>query len=65
MGTIIGSNKDVNEETLFLGAEIPKYGVVTNHEMELERVILFNLLFIMYQHYFNLTSHAYPMKSYN
>jgi hypothetical protein len=53
MGTIIGSNKDVNEETLFLGAEIPKYGVVTNHEMELERVILFDSLFIIYQHYFN------------
>ena len=39
MGQIIGANKDVTEETLFLGAEIPKYGVVTSHEMELERVI--------------------------
>ena len=39
MAKIIGSNKDVTEETLFLGAEIPKYGVLTNHEMELEKVI--------------------------
>ena len=39
MGQIIGANKDVTEETLFLGAEIPKYGVVTSHEMELERVM--------------------------
>ena len=38
MGQIIGANKDVTEETLFLGTEIPKYGVVTSHEMELERV---------------------------
>jgi cAMP-specific phosphodiesterase 4 len=39
MGQIIGANKDVTEETLFLGTEIPKYGVVTSHEMELEKVI--------------------------
>ena len=38
MGQIIGANKDVTEETLFLGTEIPKYGVVTSHEMELEKV---------------------------
>ena len=38
MGQIIGANKDVTEETLFIGAEIPKYGVVTSHEMELEKV---------------------------
>ena len=42
MAKIIGSNKDVTEETLFLGTEIPKYGVVTNHEMELEKAINFN-----------------------
>ena len=39
MGQIIGANKDVTEETLFLGAEIPKYGVVPTQEMELERVM--------------------------
>ena len=38
MGKIVGSNKDVTEETLFVGSEIPKYGVLTNHEMELEKV---------------------------
>ena len=38
MGEIVGSNKDVTEETLFVGSEIPKYGVLTNHEMELEKV---------------------------
>ena len=57
MRKIIGANKDVNEETLFLGAEIPKYGVITEHEAELEKVrIFFNfgaqdssvLLLIMY-----------------
>ena len=41
MGQIIGANKDVTEETLFLGTEIPKYGVVTTHEMELEKVIIY------------------------
>ena len=46
MAKIIGSNKDVTEETLFLGAEIPKYGVLTNHEMELEKAIIFYFLFI-------------------
>ena len=45
MGQIIGANKDVTEETLFLGAEIPKYGVVTSHEMELERVIEYIFFF--------------------
>ena len=39
MGKIVGSNKDVTEETLFVGSEIPKYGVLTNHEMELEKVL--------------------------
>ena len=42
MGKIVGSNKDVTEETLFVGSEIPKYGVLTNHEMELERVNIFS-----------------------
>ena len=41
MGQIIGANKDVTEETLFLGTEIPKYGVVTSHEMELEKVRIY------------------------
>ena len=41
MRKIIGANKDVNEETLFLGAEIPKYGVITEHEAELEKVRIF------------------------
>ena len=41
MGKIVGSNKDVTEETLFVGSEIPKYGVLTNHEMELEKVNYF------------------------
>ena len=40
MGKIIGANKDVSEETLFIGTEIPKYGVVTNHELELEKVMI-------------------------
>ena len=58
MGKIIGSNKDVTEETLFLGAEIPKYGVLTNHEMELEKVFhhqnVLSILFYEYQKSHNL-----------
>lgn len=50
MGTIIGSNKDITEETLFLGAEIPKYGVVTEHEMELEKVRIFSYFITNFQH---------------
>ena len=53
MGQIIGANKDVTEETLFLGAEIPKYGVVTSHEMELERVIGY-IFFFKYITYYKL-----------
>ena len=46
MGQIIGANKDVTEETLFLGTEIPKYGVVTSHEMELEKVRIYIYIYI-------------------
>ena len=46
MGQIIGANKDVTEETLFLGTEIPKYGVVTSHEIELEKVIIYIYIYI-------------------
>ena len=49
MGQIIGANKDVTEETLFIGAEIPKYGVVTSHETELEKVRIYIHRYIYHQ----------------
>ena len=55
MGKIIGANKDVTEETLFLGAEIPKYGVVTEHDMELEKVRIFQRL----HNYLNIHYYKY------
>ena len=39
MGKIFGANKELTEETIFpREAEIPQYGVLTEHEMELEKV---------------------------
>ena len=39
MGNIFGANKDITEETIFpREADIPQYGVMTDHEMELGKV---------------------------